>query len=125
VRTIALIAFTSLPMLLVFTLAAEPLLGSVYGDDLAGASSALPFIGLAMTLLACAYLSVQYLLALGRSSFLWLLGVAAVVEPLSLIGIGAHFVGVAIALVLVQALVAASVVAMSLRGSHVAVEAVA
>ena len=35
--------------------------------------------GLAMALLACAYLSVQYLLALGHTRFLWLLGVAALV----------------------------------------------
>ena len=37
-----------------------------------------------MSLLACAYLSVQYLLALGRVSFVFLLAIAAVVEPLLL-----------------------------------------
>ena len=34
-----------------------------------------------MTVLACAYLTVQYMLALGRTSFLWVLGVVALIEP--------------------------------------------
>jgi O-antigen/teichoic acid export membrane protein len=125
IRTLALAMLVSLPLLLVFTFAAEPLLTLVYGEDLAGASGALPLLGAAMTLLACAYLSVQYLLALGRTSFLLLLGAAAVAEPLLLVGIGAHLVGVALALVVVQALVAASVVVMSLRWQRVPLGAVA
>jgi O-antigen/teichoic acid export membrane protein len=125
IHMIALIAVISLPMLLVFTFAAEPVLGFVYGDDLTGAANALPLIGLAMTLLACAYLSVQYLLALGQASFLWLLGVAALAEPLLLVGIGSHLVGIGLALVVVQALVATAVVAMSLRRQRMALGAMA
>jgi O-antigen/teichoic acid export membrane protein len=125
IRTLALAMLVSLPLLLVFTFAAKPLLTLVYGEDLAGASGALPLLGAAMTLLACAYLSVQYLLALGRTSFLLLLGAAAVAEPLLLVGIGGHLVGVALALVVIQALVAASVVAMSLRWQRVPLGAVA
>ena len=34
-----------------------------------------------MTLLAVAYLTVQYMLALGEARFLWVLGVVAIVEP--------------------------------------------
>jgi hypothetical protein len=34
-----------------------------------------------MTLLAVAYLTVQYMLALRQTAFLWVLGVVAVAEP--------------------------------------------
>lgn len=115
VHTLALIAAISLPMLIAFTFAAKPLLGWVYGDDLTAASSALPLLGLAMTLLACAYIAVQYLLALGRSSFLWLLGLAAIAEPLALSNVGAHLIGVALTLLILQAIVAVGILVMSLR----------
>jgi O-antigen/teichoic acid export membrane protein len=125
IRTLVLVALTSLPLLIVFTFAAEPLLSFVYGSDLAGASEALPLLGVAMTLLACAYLSVQYLLALGRASFLWLLAIAAIAEPVLLVGVGSHLVGVALALLAIQALVAASVLTLSLRWQRQVVGAVA
>jgi glycosyltransferase involved in cell wall biosynthesis/O-antigen/teichoic acid export membrane protein len=125
IRTIVLVTVISVPLLIVFALAAKPLLTFVYGSDLAGASGALPLLGMAMTLLACAYLSVQYLLALGRASFLWLLAVAAIAEPVLLVGVGSHLVGVALALLAIQALVAVSVVALSLRWRRTAVGAVA
>jgi O-antigen/teichoic acid export membrane protein len=125
VRTIVLVTVISVPLLIVFTFAAKPLLTFVYGSDLAGASGALPLLGVAMTLLACAYLSVQYLLALGRASFLWLLAVAAIAEPVLLVGVGSHLVGVALALLAIQALVAVSVVALSLRWRRTVVGAVA
>ena len=67
-------------MVVIYAVAARPLLGAVFGEDFTSASDALPWLGLAMALLACAYLSVQYLLALGRASFIWVLGVAAVME---------------------------------------------
>ena len=56
----------------------SPCCGSVFGADLTGASSSLPWLGLAMSLLACTYLCVQYLLAMGRSRFIAILAVAAV-----------------------------------------------
>ena len=34
-----------------------------------------------MTLLAVAYLTVQYMVALGETRFLWVLGVVAIAEP--------------------------------------------
>ena len=56
-------------MVLIYAVAGEPLLRAVFGDDLTEASGALPWLGLAMSLLACSYLSVQYLLAwAGRAS---------------------------------------------------------
>jgi glycosyltransferase involved in cell wall biosynthesis/O-antigen/teichoic acid export membrane protein len=115
VRTLALIAAAAIPMVLIYALAAEPLLGAVFGDDLTEAAGALPWLGLAMALLACAYLSVQYLLALGRASFLWVLGPAALVEVLLLLGIGANLTEIALALSALQLACASGVLAMSFR----------
>jgi O-antigen/teichoic acid export membrane protein len=86
-RTLGLIVVFAAPALLIFGLAAEPLLSAAFGDDLTDGASALPWLGLAMALLACTYLSVQYMLALGRAIFIWVLAVAAVVE----VGLVAHF----------------------------------
>ncbi|MBX5442866.1 MAG: glycosyltransferase [Solirubrobacteraceae bacterium] len=83
-RSFAVLAVIATPALLIFALAAEPLMRLAFGADLTQASDALPVLGLAMTLLAVAYLTVQYMLALGRTSFLWVLGVVAVIEPILL-----------------------------------------
>lgn len=115
VRTLALIAAAALPMVLVYAVAAEPLLRAVFGEELTGAAGALPWLGLAMALLASAYLSVQYLLALGRALFVWVLGVAAAFEVAVLSLIGADVTDVAIALFVLQAGCAATVIALSLR----------
>ncbi|MET0205863.1 MAG: glycosyltransferase [Thermoleophilaceae bacterium] len=115
VRTLALIAAAAIPMVLIYALAAEPLLGAVFGDDLTDAAGALPWLGLAMALLACAYLSVQYLLALGRASFVWVLAPAALVEVLLLLGIGANLTEIALALSALQLACATAVLALSFR----------
>jgi glycosyltransferase involved in cell wall biosynthesis/O-antigen/teichoic acid export membrane protein len=117
IRTLGLIAAVAVPMFVVYSLAAEPLLGAVFGEDLTAASEALPWLCLAMALLASAYLSVQYLLALHRSSFLWVLGVAAVLEPLLLQGIGAQLTDVALVLFGLQLAVATVVLALSFRSA--------
>ena len=116
-RTLGLIAACGLPMILIYAVAAEPLLAAVFGDDLTEAAGALPFLGVAMALLACAYLSVQYLLALGRAGFIWVLGVAAAVEVLLLAGIGANLTGIALALMALQFACAAVVLTLSFRGA--------
>jgi glycosyltransferase involved in cell wall biosynthesis/O-antigen/teichoic acid export membrane protein len=115
VRTLALIALVGVPMVLVYAVAAEPLLGAVFGEDLTEAAGALPWLGLAMALLACAYLSVQYLLALERASFLWVLGAAATMEVLLLASIGARLTEVALALMVLQLCCAAIVLTLSFR----------
>jgi O-antigen/teichoic acid export membrane protein len=114
-RTIALIACFGVPMVLVFAVGAEPLLRIVFGEDLTEATGALPWLGLAMTLLACSYLSVQYLLALGRSSFIWVLAGAVVLEVALLAGIGANLEGVALGLFALQLVCAALVLTLSFR----------
>ncbi len=114
-RTLGLIAAAGVPMVLIYAAVGKPLLGAVFGDDLTEASNALPWLGLAMTLLACAYLSVQYLLAMHRSNFILVLGVALLTEVGLLIAIGADLTGVALALLAVQAVCAAVVLALALR----------
>ena len=116
VRTLALIAAAAIPMVLIYAVAAKPLLGAVFGDDLTDASGALPWLGLAMALLACAYLSVQYLIALGRSGFIWVLGVAAMTEVVLLVGIGADLTNIALALFALQLACATTMLGISFRG---------
>ncbi len=113
--TLGLIAAASVPMVLIYAAAARPLLGAVFGDDLTGASGALPWLGLAMALLACSYLSVQYLLALGRASFIWVLGLVALAEVVLLAGIGANLTGVAVALFGLQLVCASCMLTLALR----------
>jgi O-antigen/teichoic acid export membrane protein len=114
-RTLGLIAAAAVPMVLIYSTAGEPLLEAVFGEDLAAASGALPWLGLAMSLLACAYLSVQYLLAMGRAVFVWVLAVALTVEVVLVIAIGADLTGVAFALFGIQVVCAATLVTLSLR----------
>jgi O-antigen/teichoic acid export membrane protein len=115
VRMLGLIAAAGIPMVLVYAVAGRPLLESVFGEDLILASDALPWLGLAMVLLACSYLSVQYLLALGRWRFTLLLAAAVVVEVVALIAIGADLTAVALALVGLQAVCAATLLFLALR----------
>jgi hypothetical protein len=68
-----------------------------------------------MALLACAYLSVQYLLAMGRASFIWILAVCLVMEAVLLILIGADLTTVAIALFGVQLACASSTMLLAVR----------
>ncbi|MBD0281656.1 MAG: oligosaccharide flippase family protein [Thermoleophilaceae bacterium] len=114
-RTLGLIAGAAVPMFLIYVVAGKPLLGAVFGEDLTKASDALPWLGLAMTLLACAYLSVQYLLAMGRAVFIWVLAAAVFVEVAVLIGIGADLTAIALALLAVQIVCAGTTLTLALR----------
>jgi O-antigen/teichoic acid export membrane protein len=123
IRTLGLIAVMAVPMVLIFSVAGEPLLRIVFGDDLTDASDALPFLGIAMSLLAFSYLSVQYLLAMGRASFLFVLAAGVVAEVLVLISIGDDLTAIAVALMIVQAVCASVILTMALRQSVPAGEA--
>jgi O-antigen/teichoic acid export membrane protein len=114
-RTLSLIGIMAVPMVLIFSVAGEPLLRIVFGPDLTDASDALPFLGLAMCLLACSYLSVQYLLAMGRASFLFVLAVGVVAEVGLLLSIGDDLTAIAIALFAIQAALASVILTMALR----------
>ncbi len=114
-RAFMVLAAVALPALAIFATVPELLMRLAFGADLTDASGALPVLGLAMTLLAVAYLTVQYMLALGRTSFLWVLGVVAVMEPIVL-SLGTYSVVSYATVVLgLQCLAAAGVLVLGLR----------
>jgi hypothetical protein len=104
--------------MLIFGFAAEPLLSAAFGDDLTAGASALPWLGLAMILLACTYLAVQYMLALGRSVFIWALAVAAAVEVPLVAHFGDDLRAVAVALCGLELACAAVVVTTAVYGGR-------
>jgi glycosyltransferase involved in cell wall biosynthesis/O-antigen/teichoic acid export membrane protein len=80
-RALAVLGVVAVPALALFAAVPHLLLKVAFGEKLTQASDALFILGVAMTLLAVAYLTVQYMLALGEARFLWVLGVVAIVEP--------------------------------------------
>jgi len=80
-RALGVLAVVAVPALVVFAAFPHLLLKAAFGEKLTQASDALFILGVAMTLLAVAYLTVQYMLALGEARFLWVLGIVAIVEP--------------------------------------------
>jgi hypothetical protein len=86
-----------------------------FGDDLTDGADALPWLGLAMALLAGTYLSVQYMLALHRAVFIWVLAVAAVLEVALVAHFGADLRNVALALCGLQLACAAMIVGIAFR----------
>jgi glycosyltransferase involved in cell wall biosynthesis/O-antigen/teichoic acid export membrane protein len=116
-RTVWLVALVAVPMTTVYALAGEQVLGAVFGEDLTAASDALPLLAVAMSLLAWAYLSVQYLLAIGRISFVALLGATAALEAGLLAAVGAQLTDVATVLAGLQLALAPAVFALVLRSA--------
>lgn len=114
-RGFGVVLATAAPMILLYALAGQLLLEAVFGADLDAASSALALLGVAMTLLAITYLMVQYQLALGRKALLYLLGLAALIEPMLLVLVGMDFTQIALALVGLQLVLASSFLALSVR----------
>lgn len=88
-RTLALLAAVAVPLVTFYALLARPLLEIVFGSGLTAAAGALALLTGAMALLGCGYLAVQYLLALGRRTFILLLAIAATVELIVLPRVGA------------------------------------
>ncbi|HVI36157.1 MAG TPA: oligosaccharide flippase family protein, partial [Gaiellales bacterium] len=114
-RTLGLIGALAVPAVLIYSVAGEPLLRIVFGEDLTQASNALPFLGIAMSLLACSYLSVQYLLAMGRANFLAVLAAGIAVEVPALLIIGDDLTAIAIALLGIQAVCSATIFTLAMR----------
>lgn len=83
-RALAILGVVAAPALLIFAVAGHPLLRIAFTEKAAQASGALVLLGAAMTVLAVAYLTVQYMLALGEVRFLWVLALVALVEPVVL-----------------------------------------
>jgi O-antigen/teichoic acid export membrane protein len=114
-RALGIIFVCAVPVLLIFAVAAKPLLRIAFGSNRTLASSSLLVLGLAFTVLACTYLAIQYLLALKRMWFLVVIGAVAVAEPILLLNASrrpAAFAGVVLA---VQLAGAALAFALALR----------
>ena len=114
-RALALAAIVAAPALLIFATVPHLLLRVAFGPDLTQAASALPVLGAAMTLLAVAYLTVQYMIALGRRSFLWVLGLVALVEPFLLSAGSFSLLSFAVIVFGAQCVAASSLLALGLR----------
>jgi len=114
-RTLGIVALVALPMVVVYSVAGRLLLETVFGPGLAAASDALPWLGVAMSLLASTYLCVQYLLAVHSRVFLVALTAAAIVQPFLLTAAGTDLTAVALTLVGIQSALVAVVAALSFR----------
>jgi O-antigen/teichoic acid export membrane protein len=114
-RALTVLIGISAPALLIFALAPDLLLRLAFGPDLTLAADALLLLGAAMTLLAVAYLTVQYMVALHETRFLWVLGVIAVAEPFLLGATELGIVAFAAIVFGVQCVVASAVLALGLR----------
>jgi hypothetical protein len=118
-RTLGLIAVIAAPMVLVYAVFAETVLDIAF--KLTGAAEALPWLGLAMSLLALSYLAVQYQLALHKAMFIVLLVAAAAAQPAVMIAIGGEdLTAIALGLLAVNLALATAVVAAAFRAvAHV------
>lgn len=114
-KTLAILGFCAVPCLLIFALAAHPLLAIVFGTNRATASASLLPLGAAFTVLAATYLAVQYMLALKQTKFLVVLGAIAVLEPFLLLHASRHPAGFAAVVLAVQALGALLAFTLALR----------
>jgi len=113
-RTLGLIVAIATPMVLVYAVAAEPVLRIAF--KLTGGAGALPWLGLAMSLLALTYLAVQYQLALHKAAFIGVIAVAAVAQPAVLIAVGGEdLTSIALVLLAVNAVLAVASVALAFR----------
>ncbi len=121
---LGIIGVCAIPCLLIFAVAAHPLLSIAFSPKRATASSSLLPLGAAFTVLAATYLAVQYILALKRVWFLVALGAVAVLEPILLLHASSHPAGFAVVVLAVQALGAIVAFTMALRADSKPVPAV-
>jgi O-antigen/teichoic acid export membrane protein len=117
-RTMGLIVGLAVPMVLLYAVAAKPILTHVL--HVHGAERALPLFGLAMSMLALTYLATQYQLALHHSRFLVLLATAGVAQPLIMITVGAKLTALALGLLALQLALAAAMLTLDLRKKETA-----
>lgn len=113
-RALAVLFAVAAPSLLLFAVMPSFILRTAFGPDTVDAAPALLLLGLAMTLLAVAYLTVQYMLALGTSRFLWVLVAVAAIE-IPLLFSGDSITGFATLVLGAQVAAAGAVLAIGLR----------
>ncbi len=114
-RTLAIVAIVAVPMIVAYSVVGRQILEIVFGPDLGQAGGALPVLGLAMSMLACVYLAVQFLLGVGRVAFLLGLAAIAVVEPLALLVAAPNLTDIALTMLALTAVLAAGLVIPALQ----------
>jgi O-antigen/teichoic acid export membrane protein len=113
-RTMGLVGALAVPMVLVYAVAAKPIL--VHILHVHGATGALPFFGLAMSMLALTYLATQYQLALHRSRFLVVLALGGLAQPVIMVAVGgSRLTALALGLLGLHVAVAAAMLVLALR----------
>jgi O-antigen/teichoic acid export membrane protein len=115
-RALGIVLVCAVPVLLIFAVAAHPLLAIAFSHKRASASSSLLPLGAAFTVLAATYLAVQYMLALKRTWFLVAIGLIAAAEPVVLLQASRKPSGFAAVVLAVQAVGAAVAFTLALRG---------
>jgi O-antigen/teichoic acid export membrane protein len=116
--TLGLVALVSVPMVLIFAVAGDTVMKIAFSHKFATGAEPLPWLGAALSLLACTYLAVQYHLALHRWRFIGLLAVAAVLQPIVVVAIGADLVQIAIGLMVMNGVLALLMVVLAFRVAH-------
>lgn len=117
-RALAVLGLVSAPALLIFAAIPDFLLRTAFGEDGARGADALLPLGVAMTLLAVSYLTVQYLLALHHVRFLAVLGAVAAAEIALLTGLDADLTDIATVVLAAQVVAAAGVVTLGWRAAR-------
>jgi O-antigen/teichoic acid export membrane protein len=112
---VGIIAVCAVPVLLIFGFGARPLLRAAFGPHRLLAADSLLILGIAFTVLATTYLAIQYMLALKRTSFLLVIGVVAIAEPVLLLQASRRPAGFAAVVLGIQLLGALLAFAMALR----------
>jgi hypothetical protein len=108
-----LVGALAVPMVLVYAVAAGPILKHIL--HVSGATGALPFFGLAMSMLALTYLATQYQLALHHSRFLVVLAIAGIAQPLIMVAVGANLTTLALSLLGLHLALAGAMLVLDLR----------
>ena len=84
-KAMGIVLVCAIPVMLIFVGVPHELIKAAFGAKKASASSSLPILGLAFTVLAMTYLAIQYMLAMKHKWFLLLLGLVAAAEPVALL----------------------------------------
>jgi O-antigen/teichoic acid export membrane protein len=111
-RALGIVLVCAVPVLLIFAVAAHPLIQLAFTAKKATAYRALLPLGAAFTVLAATYLAIQYMLALKRTWFLIPIGLVAIAEPILLLHASRNPTGFAAVVLAIQA--AGAVVAWGL-----------
>jgi O-antigen/teichoic acid export membrane protein len=108
-KAMGIVVVCAIPVMLIFVGVPHELIKAAFGAKKATASSSLPILGLAFTVLAMTYLAIQYMLAMKHKWFLLLLALVAAAEPVALLNAShkpSSFAAVVLAVQAVAALVA-------------------